>query len=272
MPVNGNVFSDNYPDLSIYVTHGGTSTIKGIARRCNPKKTPYLLATYKNSRFSLVNREQFALCLGCELDQIPNGPCSMDDFIKLIDWVKTQSFAGLPGTMLFVDPNLGTEAGHEISEPFFELVGKIAPKFLFACSGTPKCVEKVEKYLLGEAVVINAQEHRLPKAVKITGAADQNNIALVIESAFNSKIDTSQINVESCMTIEKINNIEEAERINTHDECSSQVAQCSDSDSQNRSDLLRTCQYCFLSCLSFFRPESIQISPESCIVVNNNTY
>ena len=271
MPVNGNVFRGNYPDLSIYVTHGGTSTIKGIARRCSKKKAPYLLATYNNSEFSLVNREQFALRLGCELEQIPVS-CSIDDFIKLINWVKEQSFAGLPGTMLFVDPNLGTEAGEEISEPFFELVGKISPKFLFACSGTPKCVEKVEKYFSGEAVVINAQEHLLPEEVKITGAADKNNIVLVIESAFNSKIDTSQINVESCTIIEKVNNTEEAECINIDDECSSQVAQCSESSSQNGSDLLRTCQCYFLSCLPFFRPKSIRISPESSVVVNNKTY
>jgi hypothetical protein len=259
MPINGNVCRGNYPDFSIYITHGGVSTIKSIARRFSGRNGPQILATYEDGIFSFVNSVQLSFSLECEEGKIPRS-CSIDDFIDLIGWVKTQCFIDLPSVMLFMDPNLGVVGGKDISQPFLHLADRIAPRFLFACSGTPECIEKVEKYFAGEAVVIEAAEYRLPTQVLITEAADKDTIVSVIELALSRWAlfaELPQADVSACYVAENPHDFEQL-----NDECSSQVAQFSDSDSQNRERRVRTFEHYFLSCVSFFRRRTTSISPE----------
>lgn len=284
----------NSPDFSIYITHGGSLAMKGLARNLSKKNAylkdkPYLLAIFEDGFFSLLNSDQLASAFECDAEEIPT-KCTKENFILFINWIKQQCFISPPCVMLCADPNLGVIAGQTISELFLVLVEKIDPKFLFACSGTPECLEDVNNYLTGQAVVIetkeNEQVYRLPCGV-VSGACDKDKIRVLIESSLEhnhnnymlAQLFPSDVSTHSSMTkIRDCGEVLNSKAFDLRDECSSQVAQydlTNDTDSSGRNNTVRTYKDYLTSCLtcfSFFRTTRIVPESPNTLTINNTEW
>ena len=178
------------PDFSVYVTHGASLTIKGLAKSFSQKKQ-HIQAHFKDGFYVLMNKAELLTMM--DSDEVLPERFTPDEFNSLVQRIKEQCFLGTPLTMLCVDSNLGHPAGAHINDMalFFECVAGVLPHILIPFSDTPESVENARAYLNGEPMVIESEftniEYRLPAEVIVNVATDRAGLVKCISKLLRDR-------------------------------------------------------------------------------------
>lgn len=164
------MFSRKKNSMSIYVTHGSSTVIKGVSRTSS-KNEPHILATctliHSKETYSIKNfkdlidqateskhvKEKHRV----DLAQLSGDNLTSEQFLHIVNLIK-QSFK-INHINLRADANLIHPASVQVSTELCYLVDNIRPKSLILFSETPECIEDAQRYLNRE---LTDENHHLP--------------------------------------------------------------------------------------------------------------
>ncbi len=164
--------------LSIYITHGGSVTIK-VAANVFAQMRPQLplLVRYQEEegveRYNILNSRDLPAV------NLTHNLLTFNELIALIHQLSVLDHVDKHQTLLCCDANLGVQAGHDVTNTVNHLLHEIKPQSVAFFASTPECVINAQNYLDGGFV---GDELCIPSEVTHGFIADRKDLSQAIRA------------------------------------------------------------------------------------------